>query len=440
MMKKNIAPTLFTIGLIFAFCSSHEALAKKRKRRHYGPSPTHPVLLWARTLSESKDREERKVAAFKLSQYSQPIFQDEAIKALIKCTKDTDVELKVLCTKAMGKAGTKSNSESIRKVLVERYQDDPSLRNTIVRTLIVRQDNTTAIHDTLLDSAKKSTNTDELLALLIYFEIYGSGSDKFVDVLSDIYKRNEDIKVKRSVVKALGDRAHGQDGVIAIFSQCAETKDTPLLLTCLSGLQQQGKTDARTWTALEKTVASEDPDVLMAALDVINVLPEKTNVNISDRLVQIATGSEDPDLQEKAVLALGVCGDQSKPVVDLLQKLLTKKDSDEGLRVAAALILGRQAGAAPEESQKVLSKCFSEEKAQSLRTACQLGLSELETRNKARTQALSNSSDATPQNVTVKTTTTTVKTTTERKVTTESDEDKEDAEGVEEAKPSPAKK
>ena len=98
--------------------SASPALAKRpgRTRKHYPPL-THPVVLWSRTLSDSQDFEQRKIAAFKLSQYSQSIYQEEVINTLLKCIKDPDEHIKVFCAKALGKANSKSKIEPIRKTL-----------------------------------------------------------------------------------------------------------------------------------------------------------------------------------------------------------------------------------------------------------------------------------------------------------------------------------
>ena len=246
--SKNLC---WVLAILICITLPHKAEAKRRRHRrrhHYsGPPPTHPVVLWARTLSESTDHEQRRIAAFKLSQYSQPIYQDQVINTLVKCIGDTDVEIKVLCTKAMGHAGTKSNAGNMRAILLEKYRTDPMLRSTIVRAFITRGDNSDEVQNTFLDSAKKTTNNDELLTLLSYFEAFGSGSGRFVQTMVEIYQGNENVKVRRAVVQALADRAQGQDAVIALLSECADNKDTPLALTCLSGLQLQAKKDVRAW-------------------------------------------------------------------------------------------------------------------------------------------------------------------------------------------------
>jgi hypothetical protein len=375
---------LILIGTLFLTTQAH---ARKKRRRAHGPPPTHPVVLWARVISESTDKQARKVAAFKLSQYSQPIFQEEVINTLTKCIKDPDVEIKVLCTKAMGRAGTGAHAVAVRKALLDQYQADASLRNTIVRTFIVRQDDTPSLHDTLLDSLKKSTDPDEQMALLKYFEIFGNGSNHFVDVVVSVYKKTENIKVRGAAATTLTARAQGQDAAILLLAQCTESTETPLVLTCLSGLQQQAKKDPRAWSAVEKTVESDDPDVLTASLDVINALSETTNPKISTRLIKVIQSIEDDETQEKAVLGLGVTGDHSQATVDVLQGIIQKKSIDDGTRIAAALVLGKQADQLPEQPREVLSQCSTKENSQSLRAACQLGLQELESRKSVQANA-----------------------------------------------------
>ncbi len=382
---RNVSLTLLLVLAISL--PSQQAEARKRKRKYSGPPPTHPVLLWARTLSESTDREQRKIAAFKLSQYSQPIFQDEVVRTLSKCVKDSDVEIKVLCTKAMGHAGRATNSEAIRDQLLEVYKSDPSLRNTVVRVMVVREDNTPPVQNTFLDSLKKTKDPEEAIALLKYFETFGDGSSKFVDAVVATYNNFDNLKVQTAAISALTAKAAGQDAVIALFAQCTESHNTPLVLNCLAGLQQQAKKDARAWTAVEKTIQSDDPDVLVATLDVVNALPETQNTKVSERLLQLIENVDDEDVLEKSVLALGVCGDHSQSIVDRLQALLEEKSGDEGSRVAAALVLGKQADKFPDKPKESLGKCAKEEKAQSLRTACQLGLKEIETRRSMNAKA-----------------------------------------------------
>jgi len=375
--------SLLILTLCLGLSQTAEARRKHHRRHHHrysGPPPTHPVVLWARTLSESTDPEQRKIAAYKLAQYSQPIYQTTVVNVLIHCMGDPDLKIKVLCTKAMGHAGTQGMAENVREVLLQKYQADPILRSTIVRAFILRGDSSSTVQDTFLESAKQTQTPEELVTLLDYFQIYGSDSDKFVSALVQVYQNNENPKVKRAVVKALGDRSHGQDAVIALLSQCADNKDTPLALTCLSGLQLQAKKDARAWSAVEKTIQSEDPDVLMATLEVINSLPETVNPKISKRLLEIIDQIDDSELQEKAVLALGICGDRSDVAMETLVKLLKDKSTDESTQIAAALALGKQSGGSPEKTRSELEQCTTSAISQQLRMACQIGMKEFEAR------------------------------------------------------------
>lgn len=360
---------------------SDAARRKRRGRRRYsGPPPTHPVVLWSKTLAASTDPEQRKIAAFKLSQYSQTIYQESIINNLIKCMKDSDVEIKVLCAKAMGRAGTQSQADSVRRALIDQYNADPTLRSTIVRTFIIRKDQSEKVHDLFLKSLKTSEDPEAIIPLATYFEENGSGSQKFVDALVESFNKHDNIKLKRSVVKALGAKGQGQNEVVALLASCSVSKDTPLSLNCLSGLQSQARRDPRAWPAVEKAIESSDPDVLMATLDVINSLPEAPKKEIAVRLVEIIDDMDDTEIQEKAVLALGVCGDHTEPTVKALSELLEDKGTDEGVRIAAALVMGRQADLFPEQPQTALTKCLSDSKTQNLRTACELGLQELKAR------------------------------------------------------------
>jgi len=370
--------------LILCIVCFQDAEAKRKRRRapqkrYTGP---HPVVLWSRTLSESEDQEQRKVAAFKLSQYSQTIYQESIINTLIKCMKDTDTQIKVLCAKAMQRAGNAGQAEWVRKAMLETYNSDPSLRNTLVRAFIVRKDGTDKPHDTFLKALKNSSDPEEQVVLLSYFEECGNGSGKFVDTLVDMYNKNDNTKTQRAVVEALATKAQGQDAVAGLMIACSTSKDTPLALTCLSGLQSQAKKDPKAWPAIQKTIESSDPDVLMATLDVISALPETPKKEISTRLVEIIDDFEDSEIQEKAVLALGVCGDHSEPVVKMLQKTLDDTGLDEAVRIAAALVMGKQAESFPEPPKNSLTQCAAESKSQNLKTACTLGLKELAARQK----------------------------------------------------------
>jgi hypothetical protein len=80
---------------------------------------------------------------------------------------------------------------------------------------------------------------------------------------------------------------------------------------------------------------------------------------------------------ERSVLALGVCGEQTEPTVRALEKLFKSEKTEEATRIAAALTLGKQAISFPEGPRDMLGTCLKEGKSQSLKTACQLGLNEL---------------------------------------------------------------
>lgn len=353
---------------------------------------THPVVLWSRTLSESQDIEQRKVAAFKLSQYSQSIYQEEVINTLIKCMSDPDEHIKVFCAKAMGKASNRSRADSIRTVLLDQYKQDLQLRGTLVRTFIARKDNHPKVQSTLLETIKESSDTEETLPILDYFELFGSNQS--IDPLIALYNRTGSIKVKRSVVKTLSERGQGQESIITLLTQCLDNKDTTLVLTCLSGLQVQARKDNKTLVAVEKTIESSDPDVILASLEVIQSLPENANSKISERLVELINDGSDSEILEKSILALGVCGDFSETVVTSLQKILEKKDLEEGIRVSAALSLGKQAGKFPEAPKTALTDCKSGSNSDSLRTACQLAFQELQSRaKKIQTSSPENKSD-----------------------------------------------
>lgn len=370
----RILPLLFIALFLFPL----EGEAARKRKRSKGPPITHPVVLWARTLSSSENKDDRVVAAFKLSQYTQTIYQEEAISALTKCIRDPDFKIKVLCSKAMGRAGNAGRADSIRKSLLEVYKEDESLRNTLVRTFTARKDGHANVREALIETVKKSTDVDELTALMKYFESYAVGND--VDAIVDLYQRVENVKIKRAAVKTVSERGQGQSNVIEVLALCAESPDTPLALTCLSGLQSQARKDSKTWSVLEKTIESGDPDVLLATLDVIHSLPEQANPKIAARLIEIANSTEDSDVLEKTLLALGVCGDHSEAIVKVLQKNLERKDVEDGIRVSAALVLGKQAADFPEGVKESLTKCSTQTGSQSLRTACKLGLQEFETR------------------------------------------------------------
>ncbi len=375
--------------LVLLTLMSNSAEARRHKKQRYkGPPPTHPMVLWSRTLAESTDKDQRKIAAYKLSQYSQTIFQDSIVNNLLRCTTDKEIEIKVLCTKALGRAGTAYHSDKIRRALLEVHENDPGLRNTVVRVFIVRKDNTPKVHDALLDALKKSTDEDELIVLLNYFAEFGNSSGSLMDAVAATYNRIDDVKVKRSAVKVLADKGTSQDSVVDLLSTCATSKDTPLALNCLYGLQRQSKKDSRAWAATEKTIESDDPDVLLETLNVIIALPESPHPLISKRLVELSTEMEDSEIREKAVLALEVCGDSSDEVIQTLSKLIADEKTDEAVRIASVLVLGKQAPPNVQEFRDQLSKCVKESKSQSLRTACQLSLNDLTERKKNAAKAV----------------------------------------------------
>ena len=66
----------------------------------------------------------------------------------------------------------------------------------------------------------------------------------------------------------------------------------------------------------------------------------------------------------------------------MIQTLLEKKDVDEGIKISAALVLGKQAEKFPEGPKAVLTACRTSAATPSLKTACQLGLQELQRREK----------------------------------------------------------
>ncbi len=379
MMLKNIS--LVCLLSCFIFISSGPALAKRKGRaRKYYPPLTHPAVLWSRTLSQSQDTEQRKIAAFKLSQYSQSIYQEEIINTLLKCISDPDEHIKVFCAKAMGKASSRSKIDSIRKVLLAQYKQEPQLRGTLVRTFIARKDNSPSTQNTLLETLKESSDSEEILSIVDYFEQFGSSQS--IEPLITLYQKTDNTKIKRAAVKALSEKGQGQDSIVSLLTQCLDSRDTTLVLTCLSALQIQAKKDSKTLIAVEKTIGSSDPDVVLASLEVIQSLPETPNSKISERLVELISDSSDTEILEKSMLALGVCGDFSEAIVTTLQKSLEKKDLEEGVRISAALSLGKQAGKFPDQPKTILNECKSSSSSESLKTACQLAIQELEVRTK----------------------------------------------------------
>lgn len=370
---------VLAVLLCFATLAS-DAEARRRRKRSYKPPPTHPIFLWAKTVTESQDLEQRKVAAFKLSHYTQPIFQEPVINALLKCMKDPDLHIKVLCTKALGRAKSMSKSAEIRKALVNSFQEEPFLRSTITRVFIARKEDDPDVHSLLLDATKKTTKPEDLVVLLGYFEQFGNGTKHLVDTMVEIYQSNKNDKVRTAVVKALADTASGQEPVIALLTECVGADDTPLVLTCLSALQLQAQKDVRAWRAVERTITSSDPDVLEATLDVIDSLPETPQPAIARNLLNIINEVEDAGIREKAVLGLGICGDAGEDIVEVLKKLLEESSVNENIRIAAALVLGKQAFRFPDDPLRLLAACNKQETSQSLRTACQLGTQELQAR------------------------------------------------------------
>ncbi|MBM4316417.1 MAG: hypothetical protein FJ116_02930 [Deltaproteobacteria bacterium] len=379
-MKTKFVGLLLVTIIIFS--SSSPALAKRkgRNKKHYPPL-THPVVLWSRTLSDSPDFEQRKVAAFKLSQYSQSIFQEEVVKTLLNCVKDPNDHIKVFCAKALGRATNRSKAELIRKTLIEQYKNDAHLRGTLIRSFITRKDNNPAVQEVLIDTLKQSTELDEVLPALEYFEQFGT--PQTIDPLISVFNKSDNSKIKRSAVKALSERGQGQDSIINLLSSCLDSRDTTLVLTCLSALQAQAKKDSKTLSAVEKTIQSSDPDVILATLELIESLPESPNEKISTRLVELIEENSESDVVEKSALALGVCGDFAETTVKALQNLLEKKELDEGVRISAALSLGKQAGKFPLGPTTSLTDCKSSNtNSRSLTTACQLALQELQIRSK----------------------------------------------------------
>ncbi len=379
MIVRRSLVLAFILGFSLICLCPAEAKSRNRRKKRYYPPITHPVVLWARTLSQSTDREQRKIAAFKFSQYSLSIFQEEAIQTLIQCMRDTDEAIKILCAKAMRRAGLQKDTDRIRKALLTQFDNDPALRSTLVRTFIDRKDESAVTHDYLLNAAKQTKDLSELLAYLSYFEKFGSGTDNWVSVVTDIYRKNDDIKLKRAAVKALAERGHGQEAVVSLLSECVDSKDTPLVLNCLSGLELQAKNESQARGAVKKTLQSEDPDVLLATLDVILAQAESPDTDVTSRLIEIIEATEDLEIKEKTILALGVYGDKSHPIFNILKKILENREN-EATSVAAALVLGKQSSQFPEQTRTLLQKCSTESHSPSLRTACKLGLQDFEKR------------------------------------------------------------
>ncbi|MBI1862230.1 MAG: hypothetical protein HYR96_15055 [Deltaproteobacteria bacterium] len=370
--------------VLFLFLTSETALARRHHgRRFSGPTPTHPVVLWARTLTDSPDPEAKRVAAFKLSQYSQTIFQAEAVKAITACAKGYEFQLRVLCTKALGRAGNQSQNDFVRTTLFEVFDGEPKLKSTVVRALTTRKDANPMVSDKLLAFVKETRDGDEQVTALAYFEMVGSASSKFISTMAEVFQKSEHSKVRRAVAKALAEQGRGQDPVIELLAQCGGNKDdTPLILICLGGLQLQGKTDARTWGTVEKALESTDPDVQLAVVDLIIALPDAPNAKVAERLLSLVDEVDDDDLQEKMVLSLGVVGDGSDKIVEALVRVLGNAEDSEGARIAAALTIAKQSTNA-EKSKEALTRCVAEEKSDTLKSACQLAATEISTKNRA---------------------------------------------------------
>lgn len=365
--------------LVVCFCAPALASKKKTRRRKYQKPITHPVVLWSTTLAETTDPDEKKVAAFKLSQYSQPIYQDSVITNLIACLKDSDVQIRILCAKAMGKAGNQSRRTTIRNALIEAFKSDPSLKETLARTFLAREDKSKEVQDVLLEALEKSTDNHETLSLLAYF--YECGDGLRVDPFIGVFNRSSNDRIRRWAIKVLAEHADGEPSVVELLAACAESKDTPLALTCLSGLQLQSRKDsARTWTALEKTIESSDPDMLIATLDVVNSLPEKSSPVLTKRMIEIISETDDVEIVDKAILGLGVAGDRSSLVLETLQKILKDGEGQESTKIHAALVLGKQATENSEQTKEVLSACMKSPVSASVKSACQLGARELASR------------------------------------------------------------
>ena len=220
----------------------------------------------------------------------------------------------------------------------------------------------------------------EVLPALEYFERFGNS--KTIEPLVALYGKTDNVKIKRGVVKAISEHGQGQDSVISLLSDCVDSRDTTLVLNCLSALQIQAKKDSKTLLAVEKTLQSSDPDVILATLELIQSLPESPNEKISTRLIELIEENSDTDVLEKSILALGVCGDYSETAVKTLQKSLEKKELDEAIRVSAALSLGKQSGKFPEGPSTALTDCKTSATSTSLKMACQLALQELQVRAK----------------------------------------------------------
>lgn len=375
MRAQKTNSALLLLAFLLAVWTNLDAKSRHRSR---GPLPAHPTALWAKTISESKDQAARLQAAFKFSRYSQPIYQEPHVRALISCTSDPVLEMRVYCVMALAKANQQKHTEIVREALLARFKKDPALRGTITRALRTREDNSPEVLETLMAALGKTQSPDEINALLDYFHSLGEGTDSFVQSLVTVYRNNKDSKIRRDVIKTLAERAQGQDAVVALFSECATDSHTPLALLCLSGLQTQAKNDKRALQAVEKAIHSDDPDMVLASLEVIQSMPETRHPEISSRLLQLIRDSEDSELQEKAIVALGASGDQSQKVVEELIEILSGKSNGENVRIASALALGKQGPLHADISKSALKKCEESGMSKSLTLACTLGLQDLD--------------------------------------------------------------
>ncbi len=346
--------------------------------------PTHPIYYWGKTLLESKNREQRKLAAFKLSQYTQPIYQESVIEALLSCVRDPQLEIKVLCTKALGNVRKKHQTDKIRNALLSQFRNHPVLKRTIINSLIQLKAVDPYLQKALFDEAKATNNPEEIVVLMRYFETFGFGSSNYVNDLIAIYHKFPQTKVRAAILKTLGETAKGHSAAIALLSDCAKITGNNLLqINCLSGLKTQNVRDRRAWQVIEIALETSDLAVLESALELLDNMPPLQNEKLSKRVLAIIAEFKEPEIVEKAVLALGVCGDSSPSTVTILTQLVENKSGDENVRIAAALVLGKQSKSHVAQTKRVLTLCRDSEKTKSLRTACQLGIHDLSAHNTA---------------------------------------------------------
>lgn len=348
-------------------------------------TPTHPVVLWSRTVASAEDLETRRVAAFKLSQYTQRIFQSSVIRTLLECVKDPDLQIKVFCTKAMRNTGRKRDEAKIRAALLERYRNDPALKNAIIRTWIAREESDPAIQGLLLSDLLKAEDVNHRLTLIRYFRRFGQENAALIKSLVYLYEKYPDDRTQLEIVATLAEKGKGQKAVVGILLECAQSEKTPLVLACLGAMESQARDNEGTWRATEALLSSRSPEVLHGTLDLINDLPPGTHVKVAARLLLLLQGNPEPAIQEKAVLALGATGDKGQEVVAALSRIVQDKGRDEGSRIAAALSLGRQATLHKMYPLKLLNECKRSGATQAFRTACQIGLTELQAATKKAT-------------------------------------------------------